>query len=197
MGRGETAVFTTLGANNHVPYDRAKNDYYATDPIALEKFLDKIQQDKISLNNNIWECCCGEGNLSKVLKNRGYNVYSTDLINRNYGEDFFDLFSCDKKFNGDILTNPPYTKALSFVEKTLELIENESLAIHLLKVQFLEGKSRYKFYQENPPKYIYVHSSRVACYRNNIKTNTGSAICYAWYIWQKGYKGDTIVRWIK
>lgn len=23
-----------------------------------------------------------------------------------------------------------------------------------------------------------------------------SAVCYAWYVWEKGYKGDTIVRWI-
>ena len=24
----------------------------------------------------------------------------------------------------------------------------------------------------------------------------GSAVAYAWYIWQKGYKGNTIVKWI-
>jgi hypothetical protein len=23
----------------------------------------------------------------------------------------------------------------------------------------------------------------------------GSAVAYAWYIWEKGYKGDTILRW--
>lgn len=23
-----------------------------------------------------------------------------------------------------------------------------------------------------------------------------NAICYAWYVWQKGYTGDTIIKWI-
>jgi hypothetical protein len=43
--------------------DREPNDYYATDPKALEKLLKYESFDK-----NIWEPACGEGNLSKVLK---------------------------------------------------------------------------------------------------------------------------------
>jgi hypothetical protein len=23
-----------------------------------------------------------------------------------------------------------------------------------------------------------------------------TAICYAWFVWEKGFKGDTIIRWI-
>lgn len=23
-----------------------------------------------------------------------------------------------------------------------------------------------------------------------------NAICYAWYVWEKGYKGETIIRWM-
>ena len=23
-----------------------------------------------------------------------------------------------------------------------------------------------------------------------------SAVAYAWFVWQKGYKGDTVIRWI-
>ena len=23
----------------------------------------------------------------------------------------------------------------------------------------------------------------------------GSAVAYAWYVWEKGYKGDTILKW--
>ena len=37
------------------------------------------------LHNNIWECACGQGHLSEVLKANGYNVKSTDLIDRGYG----------------------------------------------------------------------------------------------------------------
>lgn len=28
-----------------------------------------------------------------------------------------------------------------------------------------------------------------------MKANGGSAVAYAFYVWQKGYKGDTILKW--
>ena len=79
-------TFVTLGASNHSELEREINDYYATDPKALEIFLDKIEEDGIRLHKNIWECACGEGHLSEVLKKRGYSVKSTDLIDRGYSE---------------------------------------------------------------------------------------------------------------
>ena len=29
-----------------------------------------------------------------------------------------------------------------------------------------------------------------------MKENGGGALAYAWFVWKKGYKGDTIVKWI-
>lgn len=39
----------------------------------------------ITLHKNVWECSCGQGHLSEVLNKNGYNVKSTDLIDRGYG----------------------------------------------------------------------------------------------------------------
>ena len=36
---GNQFVFSTLGASNHVADERAANDYYATDPRAVEMLL--------------------------------------------------------------------------------------------------------------------------------------------------------------
>lgn len=71
-----------------------------------------------------------------------------------------------------------------------------------LKIQFLEGKSRYNLFMNYPPKFVYVHSTRQVCAPNGefIGENgkkIGSAVCYAWYIWEKGFKGNTTIRWIK
>ena len=76
----EHGVFVTLGASNHTANPRAENDFYATDPRAIELLLD-IE----SFSDKIWECACGEGHLSKVLEAKGYDVISTDLINRGFG----------------------------------------------------------------------------------------------------------------
>lgn len=102
----KNSTFVQLGSSNHSDKDREINDYYATDPKALEIFLDKLKEDRFELHNNIWEPACGEGHLSKVLTKRGYNVYSSDLINRGYGwqSDFLKVTNTNLKV--DILTNP-------------------------------------------------------------------------------------------
>lgn len=111
------STFVQLGASNHTDKEREINDYYATDPKALEIFLDKLEEDKFELHNDIWEPACGEGHLSKVLTKRGYNVYSSDLVNRGYGwqSDFLKVKNTNLKL--DILTNPPYKYAEKFVKK--------------------------------------------------------------------------------
>tara|TARA_R110002096_G_scaffold28646_3_gene86692 strand:- start:420 stop:620 length:201 start_codon:yes stop_codon:yes gene_type:complete len=64
---------------------------------------------------------------------------------------------------------------------------------------FLESAKRHKLFKEHPPKYVYVHSSRVAIAKGgDFKKYEGGGknMCFAWYIWQKGSKSETIVRWI-
>jgi 2-polyprenyl-3-methyl-5-hydroxy-6-metoxy-1,4-benzoquinol methylase len=67
-------------AGTSLTRERIEDDFYATDPKSLELLLDELEKDNIKLNKYIWECACGQGHLSEVLKNRGYSVYSTDLI---------------------------------------------------------------------------------------------------------------------
>ena len=164
----------------------------------MEIFLEKIKKDGIELHNNIWECACGQGHLSEVLKNKGYNVWSTDLIDRGYGETGVDFIApLLYEWRGDILTNPPYKYAKEFVEKAMEILEKQYYCIMFLKIQFLEGQARRKMFYKYPPKYIYVNSVRQTCYINgDMSKKMSSATCYCWYIWEKGYLGEPKVRWI-
>ena len=52
------STFVQLGASNHSKKEREENDFYATDPKALEIFLDKLKEDKIELHHQVWECAC-------------------------------------------------------------------------------------------------------------------------------------------
>ena len=192
------STFVTLGASNHSEGKREVNDYYATDPKALEIFLNRLKEDGIELHKSIWECACGGGHLSRLLENKGYNVYSTDLIDRGFGTPNTDfLKSIKDEWHGDILTNPPYKYAKEFVEKSLEITRNGCYTIMFLKIQFLEGKERRKLFDKYPPKYIYVNSARQTCYINGDMTKKmSSATCYCWYLWEKGFTGEPIIRWI-
>lgn len=184
-------TFRSLGASSHAIEEREENDYYATEPKALELLLDLEE-----FNKNIWEPACGEGHLSEVLIQRGYNVWSSDLIDRNYGK-VIDFLQVEKKFNGDIITNPPYKYAEAFVEKALELIEPGNKVAMFMGIQFLEGKRRREFLKKNKIKTVWVSSSRLNCAKNGdfAKYKCNSARCYAWYIWEKGFDGETVLKW--
>lgn len=148
-------LFRTLGASNHSDGEREENDYYATQPKAVELLMDLESFDK-----NILESSCGEGHISEVLKSHGYNVFSRDLIDRGYGE-VADFLSIDNtEWNGDIITNPPYKYAQEFVEKALQIIPEGRKVAMFLKVQFLEGKRRRKMFDIMPPKRVWVSSAR-------------------------------------
>ena len=194
-GNGNS-IYKTLGASNHTDKERAQNDYYATDPIAIDKLL-AVETP----SHYIWECASGEGHLSKRLIERGFEVFTSDIVERRERLDaVWDFLETNKTGYSacDILTNPPYKFAKEFVLKALEFVDEGHKVFMFLKLTFLEGKSRYKdLFSKYPPKTIYVFSERVMCAKNGrfeeMKAGGGSAVAYAWFVWQKGWQGKTTI----
>ncbi|MCM1131401.1 MAG: NAD(P)-dependent oxidoreductase [Roseburia sp.] len=187
------SVFKALGASNHCVEEREENDYYATSPEAIEKLLQHEQ-----LEHTLWECACGEGHLSKALQAYGHHVDSTDLIYRGYGLGNINFLEQTAVYPGSIITNPPYRYVTEFILKALELVEEGHHVYMLLKLTALEGQERYnKVYSKYPPKKVYVFYKRISCAKNGkFGAYSSSAVAYAWYVWEKGYTGDTIIKWI-
>lgn len=148
-----TKLSLIMGARNGALKAREENDYYVTDPRALELFLDKFTEDGERLADKVWECACGEGH---------------------------------------------YKHAKEFVLEALDSINNGHKVIFFLKCQFLEGQDRFKnIFKDYPPKYVYIHSARQNCAKNGaFDKYTSATLCYCWFVWQKGFKGETILRWI-
>ena len=114
--------------------DREKNDFYPTPENATESLLDRQKFD-----GDIWECACGDGAMSKVMESYRYNVLSTDLIDRGYGQSGIDFLLETQKVD-NIVTNPPFSLAMEFTLKALELARNK--VVMLSKVSYLEGLER-------------------------------------------------------
>lgn len=191
------AVYSCLGASNHSAEEREQHDYYATPPIATEWLCDLEV-----FSNNILEPCCGEGHISKVLEGHGYNVESMDLIDRGFGKGGIDFLAYNEVVDKDIITNPPYNMAQEFVEHAMELITDGHKVAMFLKLSFLETKDRKKMFAKYPPKRIWVSSSRLGCAKNgefkkdkNGKLKADSAVCYCWFVWEKGFVGYPEIRW--
>jgi hypothetical protein len=131
-----------------------------------------------------------------VLQAHGYDVTSTDLIDRGFGVGGVDFLQ-QSTVDCDIITNPPYKIALEIVQHALEIVTPNHKIAMLLKIQFLESKRRRLLFDEYPPKYVYVFSERITCAKNGDFENTqSSAMCYAWYIWHTGEYSEPIVRWL-
>ena len=155
--------------------------------------------DLESFSEDVWECACGEGHISGVLEARGYDVFSTDLIDRGYGVSGIDFLSYDGTYDGDIITNPPYKYAKEFVEHAIEHVADGHKVVMLLKIQFLEGKSRRELFDKYPPKTVYISSGRINCCKNGDfskeQRSNYSAQAYAWFVWEKGFSGDPVIKW--
>lgn len=196
-GGNKRTTYAQLGASNHCDHERANFDFYATDSIAIDK-LKAVHE----IPKNIIEISAGNGHLSKRLKELEYNVLSWDIIQRDYPLDLVSDFLTIKKIPSgySILTNPPFNIADKFILHSIEMLENGQQAIFFLKIQFLESRKRYDaIFSKYPPKYVYVCTERVVCAMNGEFSTNGkkqsSAVCYAWFIWEKGFSGDTIVKW--
>lgn len=189
------SIYKTLGASNHSEKEREPTDYYATEPRAAE-LLCEVE----TFSPEIWECACGEGHLAEVFRKHGYSVKASDLIDRGYGVGGVDFLKENSCYHGDIITNPPYKYAKEFVEHALEIVADGCKVAMFLKLTFLEGKARKKLFENTPPKVVYVSSSRLQCAMNGDfvtdKKGAGTAVAYAWFVWEKGYAGETVVRWI-
>lgn len=74
------SIIKTIGAHNGIEESRAEHDYYATDPAAIDKLL--LFE---SPSHYIWECAAGEGHLSNRLIEKGYQVFTSDIVSRGGG----------------------------------------------------------------------------------------------------------------
>ena len=151
--------------------DRVEDDFYATPEGAIKDILDRE-----ILNGSILEPACGEGHISKLLKEYypTSEIISTDLIQRDdkfnigvQGNIDFLTYDYNRKFD-NVITNPPFNLAQEFIERALQLSNNK--VIMFAKIQLLEGTKRREMFDNTPLKYVYVFSKRQNPLRNGSPT---------------------------
>ena len=166
--------------------NRVENDFYPTPPYAINALLDNEK-----FEGNVWECACGDGAISKILIDKGYNVHSSDLIDRGYGNVGIDFLKTNEKFD-NIITNPPFNLANEFTLHGLKSINNQ-MAL-LCKLSFLEGKKRAStVFNQNKLKKVLVFSKRLGFKRNDKK---GGLMAFAWFIFDVNYNNKPTINWI-
>lgn len=191
------SVFRQLGT--HSDKKRHKDDYYATDPRAVKDLIAMLNKYNIEIPKEIVETSVGGGHIAKEFEKIGCNVTGYDIVDRGYPNTIIrDYLTVDKLPDGCmVIENPPFKRNIEFIKHSLSLIKKGQYICTFQKIQFLESQERKLFFEENPPKYVFVFSKRVKTYINgDMSDKQSSAMCFCWFVFEKGYHGDTVVKWI-
>ena len=169
--------------------DREKDDFYPTPESATKALMDRQK-----FEGNIWECACGNGAMSKVMKDKGYEVYSSDLIDRGYGETGIDFLKSDMKFD-NIITNPPFNLGTEFTIQALKLARKK--AVMLSKLSYLEGiKRRELIFNQNKLEKVLIFSKRVPFKKESTQTKAAGLMAFGWFIYDVNYNRKPTIDWI-
>jgi hypothetical protein len=141
---------------------------------------------------SVWEPACGSGAMSEILRQAGYEVRSSDLIDRGYGD--VENFLQSDHMAESIVTNPPFNFAEEFVKKALT--QTKYKVAFFLPLTFLEGERRHTLLAESPLRTVHVFSRRVSLYREGVENRGNGRAAYAWYVWEHGYGGPPTLGWI-
>lgn len=145
---------------------RNANDYYPTPHWCFEKLNIDFSKYATAL-----EPCAGDGRIVSFLEHKGIE---TDYCEISEGIDFLKhpVSKVDL-----VLTNPPFSLAMEFIEKSML---HADTVIMLLRLNFLGSQKRNPWWQTHKPKKIIVLSKRPSF------TGTGTdSTEYAWFIWEK------------
>jgi hypothetical protein len=179
--------------NRHLEFPRQPQDFYATPAWVTEALL----RYWVLRSGGIWEPCCGNGAIARVLVTHEHHVVATDLEDRGYGEggrDFM-LETCLPDGVTAIVTNPPYGDGLfDFVVHALELLRpvGGTLAL-LVNHQWGAGQEASKLCQPTMPEHV---ATVVLADRINWSSGIGAPTTnrgnhnHCWLVWDWSRPAD-------
>jgi len=183
----KTGSPTGAGLRMTTNANRLALDNYPTPLCATRALLEHE-----SFHGTIMEPACGEGYMSVILEEAGYDVISSDINKKCYGLgniDFFSIIKEDITKNQNIhsiITNPPYRYSTQFIEHALSLVD-EKVAM-FLQLRFLNGIKNYEILSKTKLTRVYVFSRLLPYVDNKGIWQKRGAFPHAWYIWDKRAK---------
>lgn len=173
---------------------RRKNDFYPTPDWATETLLDRHAMK----GSSAFECCVGDGAISRVLQKRFRDcVWTNDIVMAGVIDQHYKLDAAEAKnwqehwtgFHGFdwVITNPPFNRAAEIVPLAYRYAQI-GIAM-LLRLSFLEPvEDRGAWLNQHPPTKLIV-LPRIS-FTGDGKTD--SVTC-AWMIWEKQWARQEII----
>lgn len=178
-------------------YQRAGQDFYATPPWVTQALLRHV-----TFRGSVWEPCCGDGAMAKVLESSGYDVVSTDIEDRGFGQAGVDFLAC-RTVPGQcrsIVTNPPYGDSgsqlaqsrspaamMEFLRHAMQLTASvEGQLALLVRLQWIAGKHAAATMSAGPFAAVIVLTKRIRWFEMGEQTNTAQHH-HAWVVFDHAH----------
>ncbi|MDR3538315.1 MAG: hypothetical protein P4L71_17605 [Acetobacteraceae bacterium] len=178
-------------------YEREGRDFYATPSWVTEALLQHV-----TFRGPVWEPCCGDGAMSRVLADRGYDVVSTDLVERGFGTAGVDFLACQAVPGGcrSVVTNPPYgdtgfqqgqarspTAMLTFLRHALAMTASVQGQLALLvRLQWIAGQRAADLMSAAPFAAVVVLRQRIRWFDMGEDTNRAQHH-HAWVVFDHAH----------
>lgn len=161
-------------------HERPVHDFYPTPPHVVRAILDFLP-----MVGPVLDPCAGDGAILRVVRDAwrldtvGYDIDPERNFTAHSGGHRDALSSEPWAEVPLIITNPPYSLALAFVERALrEVAPRRGTVAMLLRLSFLAGVKRWELHQDHPSD-VYVLSSRPSF----TKDGQTDRYDYAWFVW--------------
>jgi hypothetical protein len=148
-------------------------DKYYTPRWCIEKLVERIDFTTV---RSFMEPCAGDGRINDYIPN-GIVKWSCEL---DRGVDYLTHLV---QYKDDlIITNPPFSKSIEFLTKSL----NEALTVcYLQRLNWLGSKTRKDFWNNNTPDKLFILAQRPQFMKEMGLKSGSDSTEYAWFIWDK------------
>ena len=173
-------------ANKKRESERPENDFYQT-PKCLTWEL--LNTGELNGCKTILEPCVGEGAISNILIQRGFNVTGRDIKT---GNDFL-LDDYSSEHYDAVVTNPPFCKWNEFVLKAKTVADK---VIVIGQTNYFGTHERNVSGLWKSLKRIYVFDRKVAYdseFREDGKVNCG-CLTSGWFVFENGFDGNPTLK---
>ncbi len=165
-------------------WDRKPSDFYPT-PYEGTNSLIPVIKTLLPDGGKIWEPCCGNMDMTRVLEWHGFEVTSTDIRDTGQGIGGVDFLNDDPEEKWGwipdpdmIVMNPPFSLAYEFIEKALSYTPNVAC---LLKIDYWNAISRYELFRTKRPLFVFPLTWRLAFLKAE-RGNSPLMNCM-WVVW--------------